>query len=60
MKKITLLLLTILFSVSGFSQALIQGFETPTVPPAVPTNWATFESGSASELWFTDPSRPHI
>jgi len=59
MKKITLLLLTILFSVSGFSQALIQGFETPTVPPAVPTNWATFESGSASELWFTDPSRPH-
>ena len=59
MKKITLLLITILFSVSGFSQALIQGFETPTVPPAVPSNWVTFESGSASEVWFTDPSRPH-
>lgn len=59
MKKITLLLIIILFSVSGFSQALIQGFETPTVPPAVPANWVTFESGSASEVWFTDPSRPH-
>ena len=58
MKKITLLLITILFSVSGFSQPLIQGFESPTVPPSVPSNWARFESGSASELWFTDSSSP--
>jgi gliding motility-associated-like protein len=54
MKKITLLLITILFSFSGFSQALIQGFETPTTPFGLPLNWAHFESGSASELWYTD------
>jgi gliding motility-associated-like protein len=58
MKKITLLLITILFSFTGYSQALIQGFEAPTVPPAVPLNWARFESGSASEIWFTSTSSP--
>jgi hypothetical protein len=59
MKKITLLLITILFSFSGFSQALIQGFETPTTPFGLPLNWAHFESGAASEIWFTDTSGPH-
>ena len=59
MKKITLLLITILFSFSGFSQALIQGFETPTTPFGLPLNWARFESGAASEIWFTDTSGPH-
>ena len=59
MKKITLLLITILLSISGFSQALIQGFESPTVPPSVPANWVTFESGTAAEVWFTDSSGPH-
>ena len=54
MKKITLVLITILFSFSGFSQALIQGFETPTTPFGLPLNWAHFESGAASEIWYTD------
>lgn len=54
MKKITLLLITILFSFSGFSQALNQGFETPTTPFGLPLNWVHFESGAASELWYTD------
>ena len=58
MKKITLLLITILFSFSGFSQALNQGFETPTTPFGLPLNWAHFESGAASEIWFTDTSGP--
>jgi len=39
---------------AGFSQALIQGFETPTAPFGLPLNWARFESGTASELWYTD------
>ena len=59
MKKTTFLLLIILFSISGFSQALIQGFETPTTPSGLPLNWVNFESGAASESWFTDTSAPH-
>ena len=54
MKKITLLIIIILLSFSGFSQALIQGFETPTTPFGLPLNWARFESGAASEIWYTD------
>jgi gliding motility-associated-like protein len=62
MKKITFLLITLSITFTGFSQALLEGFETPTVPPAVPSNWVTFQSGSGSESWFTDNgifSSPH-
>ena len=53
MKKITLLLITLFISLTGFSQALLQGFETPTTPFGVPANWARFEIGSPQELWAT-------
>ena len=58
MKKITLLLITLLFSITGFSQALLQGFETPSTPFGIPANWARFQSGSGSESWFTDGTTP--
>jgi|UPI0004866ED4 gliding motility-associated-like protein len=54
MKKITFLLITLFISFTGFSQALIQGFETPTTAFGIPSNWARFEIGSPSELWYTD------
>jgi gliding motility-associated-like protein len=52
MKKITLLLLFILFSVTGYSQ-LSEGFESTTGPDALPStnwtlgsgNWAVFDNG---------------
>jgi len=58
MKKITLLLITLLFSFTAFSQALLQGFETPSTPFGIPANWARFQSGSGSESWFTDGTTP--
>lgn len=58
MKKITLLLITLLFSFTGFSQALIQGFETPTTAFGIPANWARFQSGAAGEIWYTDGTAP--
>ena len=58
MKKITLLLITLLFSFTAFSQALLQGFETPSTPSGIPANWARFQSGSGSESWFTDGTTP--
>ncbi len=59
MKKITLLLITLLFSFTGFSQALLQGFETPTTAFGIPANWARFQSGAAGEIWYTDGTAPH-
>ena len=52
MKKITLLLLFILFSVTGYSQ-FSEGFESTTGPDALPStnwtlgsgNWAVFDNG---------------
>ncbi|MCF8319980.1 MAG: gliding motility-associated C-terminal domain-containing protein [Flavobacterium sp.] len=58
MKKITLLLITLLFSFTAFSQALLQGFETPSTPFGIPANWVRFQSGSGSESWFTDGTTP--
>ncbi len=58
MKKITLLLITLLFSFTGFSQALLQGFETPTTAFGIPANWARFQSGAAGEIWYTDGTAP--
>ncbi len=44
MKKI-ILLLTILFSVTSFSQLALEGFESGTFPPTTPANWAVFDNG---------------
>jgi len=50
MKKTTLLLLFILFSISGYSQ-FTEGFESTTGPDALPsTNW-TLGSGSTGNQW---------
>ncbi|MCA0349307.1 MAG: choice-of-anchor J domain-containing protein [Bacteroidetes bacterium] len=58
MKKITLLLLTLLFSFSGFSQfggtGVVEGFESTTGPSALPSNnwalstgnWLVFDNGT--------------
>ena len=54
MKKITLILITLLFSFTGFSQALNEGFETPTSAFGIPANWAIFQSAIATELWYSD------
>ena len=53
MKKITLLLLTLFFSFSGYSQLALEGFEATTGPEASPStnwtlgtgNWLVFDNG---------------
>jgi len=53
MKKITLLLLFLFFSISGYSQLSLEGFENTTGPDAFPStnwtlgtgNWAVFDNG---------------
>ena len=53
MKKITLLLLMSLFSICGYSQMNLEGFESTTGPDALPStnwtlgglNWAVFDNG---------------
>jgi gliding motility-associated-like protein len=53
MKKITLLLLLLLLSISGYSQMAVEGFESTTGPDALPStnwtlgtgNWAVFDNG---------------
>jgi hypothetical protein len=53
MKKITLLLLFLFLSVSGYSQMAVEGFESTTGPDALPStnwtlgtgNWAVFDNG---------------
>ncbi len=42
MRKFTLLILSLFFSVSAFSQLALEGFEGSTFPPA---NWAVFDNG---------------
>jgi gliding motility-associated-like protein len=52
MKKITLLLLTLLFSISGFSQTLQEGFEGATFPPTTPApGWVVFQNTFGTRLW---------
>jgi gliding motility-associated-like protein len=56
MKKITLLLLFLFSSISGFSQLALEGFENTTGPDAFPStnwtlgtgNWAVFDNGVGS------------
>ena len=56
MKKITLLLLFLFFSISGYSQLSLEGFENTTGPDAFPLtnwtlgtgNWAVFDNGVGS------------
>lgn len=53
MKKITLILITLCFSISGYSQLALEGFESTTGPAALPSttwtlgtgNWAVFDNG---------------
>ena len=53
MKKITLLLLVLFFSITGYSQLALEGFESTTGPDALPStnwtlgtgNWAVFDNG---------------
>ena len=63
MKKITLLLLFILFSITGYSQ-LTEGFESTTGPDALPStnwtlasgNWAVFDNGvGTGQRWGNAP-----
>ena len=55
MKKITLLFVTILFSISGFSQSLQEGFETtPWTSPTTPAvGWVTFQNSFGTRQWAT-------
>lgn len=54
MKKITLLILTLLLSITGYSQLALEGFESTTGPDALPStnwtlgtgNWAVFDNGT--------------
>jgi gliding motility-associated-like protein len=54
MKKITLLLITLCFSLSGYSQLALEGFESTTGPATLPSttwtlgtgNWAVFDNGT--------------
>ena len=53
MKKITILVLTSLLSICGYSQMALEGFESTTGPDALPStnwtlgtgNWAVFDNG---------------
>ena len=53
MKKITLLLLMMFLSITGYSQLALEGFESTTGPDALPStnwtlgtgNWAVFDNG---------------
>ncbi|MEY2630318.1 MAG: putative adhesin, partial [Bacteroidota bacterium] len=53
MKKITILVLTSLMSICGYSQMALEGFESTTGPTALPSttwtlgtgNWAVFDNG---------------
>ena len=53
MKKITLLLLTLFFSFTGYSQLALEGFESTAGPDALPStnwtlgtgNWLVFDNG---------------
>ena len=52
MKKITLLLLTLLLSISGISQTLQEGFEGATFPPTTPApGWVVFQNTVGSRPW---------
>jgi gliding motility-associated-like protein len=55
MKKITLLLLTLLLSISGISQTIQEGFETtPWTTPTTPApGWVTFQNNIGSRPWAT-------
>ena len=58
MKKITLLLLFLFISISGYSQLTLEGFENTTGPDATPStnwtlgtgNWAVFDNGLVSNV----------
>ncbi|WP_291131972.1 choice-of-anchor L domain-containing protein [Flavobacterium sp. UBA7682] len=60
MKKITLLLLIFFFSLQGYSQLALEGFESTTGPEALPGttwtlgtgNWAVFDNGiGTAQRW---------
>ncbi|MCF6128632.1 fibronectin type III domain-containing protein [Flavobacterium sp. AS60] len=59
MKKITLLLLFLFFSISGYSQLALEGFENTTGPDVPPStnwtlgtgNWAVFDTSGSSVNW---------
>ncbi|QBZ97027.1 fibronectin type III domain-containing protein [Flavobacterium sangjuense] len=59
MKKTTLLLLFLFFSISGHSQLPLEGFENTTGPDAFPStnwtlgtgNWAVFDTSGSSLNW---------
>ena len=45
MKKIILLILTLVFSATSFAQLANESFEAATFPPTTPANWAVFDNG---------------
>jgi gliding motility-associated-like protein len=53
MKKITLLLLALVFSLSGYSQLALENFEGATFPP---TGWNTVHISPGAEVWDVTPS----
>jgi gliding motility-associated-like protein len=48
MKKITLLLIALIFSLSGYSQLALENFEGATFPP---TGWNTVHISPGAEVW---------
>ena len=53
MKKITLLIFTLVFSITSYSQLANESFEAATFPPTAPAAWATFDNGVGSVNWAT-------
>jgi gliding motility-associated-like protein len=68
MKKITLLLLFLFFSISGYSQLPLEGFENTTGPDTPPAtnwtlgtgNWAVFNNGTGTSVdWNINTTVPY-
>jgi gliding motility-associated-like protein len=67
MKKITLLLLFLFISISGYSQLALEGFENTTGPDAPPStnwtlgtgNWAVFDTSGSPVRWETNNALPY-
>ena len=67
MKKITLLLLFLLFSISGYSQLALEGFENTTGPDAFPSthwplgtgDWAVFDTSGSPVRWEINTAFPY-
>jgi gliding motility-associated-like protein len=67
MKKFTLLLLFLFFSLSGYSQLALEGFENTTGPDAPPStnwtlgtgNWAVFDTSGSPVNWEINTALPY-